>query len=353
MKIAVYAISKNEGKFVKRFCDSAKDADIILIADTGSTDKTIDIAKECGAVVHMIHIAPWRFDLAREVSLALIPANIDVCICLDLDEVLEPGWREEIERVWQPATTRMRYKFDWSNGVVFHSDKIHSRKGYRWKHPCHEILVPVTEMEENLAWTDKLLVSHYPDDTKSRGHYMELLEMSIKEDPDCPRNALYYARELWFCRRYDEAIVGLKRYLALPRADWANERSYAMKIISKCYAALKNESETIKWARLSAAEDPSVRDGWMELADAAYRSNMWAECYSAALSALTLKHRVNVYTEDPVNWTEKPHDLASISAWHLGLKEQAIEYCKRAIDINPEDSRLIKNLEFMVMDTPE
>ena len=30
LKIAVYAISKNEEMFVKRFCDSAKDADIIL-----------------------------------------------------------------------------------------------------------------------------------------------------------------------------------------------------------------------------------------------------------------------------------------------------------------------------------
>ena len=49
MKIAVSAISHNEEKHVKRFCDSAKDADIIHIADTGSTDKTVEIAKECEA----------------------------------------------------------------------------------------------------------------------------------------------------------------------------------------------------------------------------------------------------------------------------------------------------------------
>ena len=39
LKIAVYAISKNEEQFVKRFCVSAKDADLILIADTGSEDR--------------------------------------------------------------------------------------------------------------------------------------------------------------------------------------------------------------------------------------------------------------------------------------------------------------------------
>ena len=41
MKICVYAISKNEEMFVERFCAAAKDADMILIADTGSTDATV------------------------------------------------------------------------------------------------------------------------------------------------------------------------------------------------------------------------------------------------------------------------------------------------------------------------
>ncbi len=109
LKIAVYAISKNEEQFVNRFCDSAKNADIILIADTGSTDRTVELALENGAIVHDICISPWRFDKARDTALALLPRDIDVCISLDLDEVLMDGWREEIERVWQENTTRLRY----------------------------------------------------------------------------------------------------------------------------------------------------------------------------------------------------------------------------------------------------
>ena len=131
MRIAVYAISKNEAHFVKRFCDSAKDADLIMIADTGSTDGTAEVAAECGAVVHNICITPWRFDTARNAALALLPRDIDVCISLDLDEVLEPGWREEIERVWKSDTTRLRYFFDWGAGIKFLYEKIHARHGYR------------------------------------------------------------------------------------------------------------------------------------------------------------------------------------------------------------------------------
>ena len=124
LKIAVYAISKNEAQFVERFCTSAAEADLILIADTGSTDNTVQLAKAAGAQVPEITITPWRFDKAREAALALVPRDIDICISLDLDEVLERGWRAEIERVWQSDTTRLCYKFDWGQGISFFYEKI-------------------------------------------------------------------------------------------------------------------------------------------------------------------------------------------------------------------------------------
>ena len=187
MKIAVYAISKNEADFVERFCKSAIDADLILIADTGSTDKTIEIAKsQPKTIVHNIFISPWRFDKARDTALALIPADFDICISLDLDEMLEPGWREEIVRVWKDDTTRLRYKFDWGCGISFYYEKIHHRKGYHWHHPVHEYPRPDGRITEIYAHTDKLLVSHHPDPTKSRGQYLDLLRLAIKEDPHCP-----------------------------------------------------------------------------------------------------------------------------------------------------------------------
>lgn len=347
MKIAVYTIAKNEEAFVKRFCDSAKDADLIVIVDTGSTDRTVELAKECGAVVHDISVKPWRFDVAREAALALLPADIDVCVSLDLDEVLEPGWREEIEKAWKKDTTRLKYKYDWGNNVVFFADKIHSRFGYRWKHPCHEMLVPTQGTVETYEFIYKLLITHLPDNSKSRGQYLDLLSLSVREDPECPRNAFYYARELTFHGRWIEAIVALKNYLELKDASWSNERSFAMRLLAKAHAEINNKGQSIKWARLAVAEDPTVRDSWIALAEAAYSQHMWAESYFAAVSAINITQRAFVYTEDPINWAEKPFDLACIAAWNLGHKEQSIEFCKKALEFNPADSRLIENLKLI------
>jgi tetratricopeptide (TPR) repeat protein len=348
MKIAVYAISKNEEQFVERFCESAKDADLILIADTGSTDGTADRARALGATVHDVCITPWRFDLARNAALALIPRDYDVCISLDLDELLEPGWREEIERVWiQGHTTRLRYMFDWGCGISFYYEKIHAKHGYLWHHPCHEYPVPDGRITEVWAQTDFLIAVHKPDPTKSRGQYMDLLELSVKEDPNCPRNAFYYARELSFNARWQESIDACKAYLALPRATWMNERCYAYRVMGRCYSELGQPREAEKAFHAAAGEAPDTREPWCELAMLAYRECRWEECFAFSMRALRIKDRMKVYTCDPAVWGSQPHDLASISAWHLGMNEICIEQAQIAVDLEPENDRLKANLDFV------
>lgn len=346
MKIAVYAISKNEEQFVKRFCESAKDADMILIADTGSTDNTAVLAAECGAVVHDICVSPWRFDKARDTALNLIPRDYDVCISLDLDEVLEEGWREEIERVWKEDTTRLRYKFDWGCGISFYYEKIHHRHGYHWHHPVHEYPRPDGRTKEVYAHTDMLLVSHHPDNTKSRGQYMPLLELAIAEDPHCPRNAFYHARELTFYQRWDDAVKYLHKYLAMPEANWINERCYAMRLLGKSYEHLQNWGEAYKWYRYACAEAPNTREPWVELATLAYQYHNWDECYYAAKTALNIKDKALVYTMDPSVWGSKPHDLLAISAYNLGNYKEAIEHGEIAVELDPDNTRLKTNLDF-------
>jgi len=348
LKICVYAISKNEAKFVERFCQSAKDADLIVIADTGSTDGTDDIAYECGAVVHHIHISPWRFDLARNAALALIPRDIDICISLDLDEVLEPGWREKIEAAWIPGkTTNLWYYFDWGQGIKFPYRKIHSRHGYHWHHPCHEDLRIDGRVEHVTAWCPHLLVSHHPDPTKSRGQYMDILEVAVKEDDKDPQHFFYYARELTFYRRWDEAKEALAKYLSMDAASNQNERCYAMRLMGKSYAETGDPIQAEKWFYQAAGEAPNTREPWCELAMLMYRQSRWEECFAMSMRALKIKDKALVYTCDPEVWGHWPHDLASVSAWRLGLQDIALNQAKIAHDMSPDDPRLAENLKWI------
>ena len=145
-KISVYAISKNEEQFVDRWVDSMQEADDIYVLDTGSSDHTVERLKERGVHVTSQVITPWRFDVARNASLDLVPEDTDICVCTDIDEVFEPGWREKLESLWDESLTRLQYNYNWSldeHGkpiVNFYIEKIHRRLGFTWTHPVHEIL---------------------------------------------------------------------------------------------------------------------------------------------------------------------------------------------------------------------
>ena len=113
MKIVVYAISKNEEKFVDRWYQSMKEADEIYVLDTGSTDNTVEKLQSNGVHVISEIINPWRFDVARNKSLSYVPLDTDICVCTDLDEVLLPGWRKTLEEKWENMSTRASYTYHW------------------------------------------------------------------------------------------------------------------------------------------------------------------------------------------------------------------------------------------------
>jgi glycosyltransferase involved in cell wall biosynthesis len=98
MKIAVYAIALNEEDNIHTWYESTKNADYHLIVDTGSTDKTIEIAKSLGINVFSISVNPWSEHVAKTTALSLLPNDIDYCLLLDLDEYIEEeDWTETLK----------------------------------------------------------------------------------------------------------------------------------------------------------------------------------------------------------------------------------------------------------------
>jgi glycosyltransferase involved in cell wall biosynthesis len=344
-KIVIYTITKNEENFIKRYCESAKDADEIYVFDTGSTDSTISIAKDCGAIVHKIHVSPWRFDVARNASLAMLSSDADICIALDADEVMEPGWREVVEELWQPDTTRMSYLFDWSCGIQFNSTKIHSRNGYLWKYPCHEMIMVDPRVKENFVSTNKLLIRHLPDHTKSRGQYLDLLEVTVKEYPLETRHAFFYARELMFYDRFEDSIRELKKYLEMPNATWSDERAYAMRLIGDIYKNLGNFNESLLWYEKGAQEAPHRKESWYKLAQEYHNRHIWDKSYESAKKCIELPNSKQWPTDPNVDGA-LPYDYYAIAAFNIGKKDEAFEMGKKALELAPNDMRIKNNMEF-------
>ena len=100
-KLSLYVITLNEEKRLARTLDSAKDlVDEIIIVDSGSTDKTQEIAESFGAkfIVH-----EWQ-SVGHQVKFAEEQCSYRWVIRLDADEVISEKLAEEIRALKQNAT---------------------------------------------------------------------------------------------------------------------------------------------------------------------------------------------------------------------------------------------------------
>ncbi len=94
MTIALCIVARNEEGFLRECIESARPVvDEIVVVDTGSTDRTPEIAAEAGARV--VPLA-WPGDLGRAHNLPLEYARADWVLALDADEVLDPRRRRQI-----------------------------------------------------------------------------------------------------------------------------------------------------------------------------------------------------------------------------------------------------------------
>lgn len=352
-KVCVYAICKNEEQFVSRWVNSMKEADEIYVLDTGSSDQTRKKLKKLGVHVKKKVIKPWRFDKARNESLKLVPEDTDICVCTDLDEVFEPGWRQKLEEIWDKNTTRLAYNYNWSLDennqpkVNFYIEKIHTHSNYIWTHPVHEILTYIGENNEIKKTTDEITLNHYPDNKKSRGSYLPLLELSVKEDPEDDRNMHYLGREYMYYGKWNEAIDTLIKHLSLPRAIWKDERCASMRFIARCYKNMNRYDEAKMWLNKAIEEAPYLRDPYMERALLEYQLENWKEVEFFCLRALEIKEHQKTYINEIFSWNNTVYDLLSLSYYYQGKKSQAMKYIKLALKLEPNSERLLSNLSII------
>ena len=351
MKVCVYAICKNEEKFAKRWYDSMKEADKIFVLDTGSTDGSFDTLKELGAIVKREIITPWRFDEARNMSLDMIDKDADICVCTDLDEVFEEGWRDKVEKAWVNGTTRLGYTYNWSldeegNPLVsFDSDKIHARDGYRWTHPVHEVLS--YDGVEKRALDESIVLNHYPDRAKSRGSYLPLLELSVKEDPLDDRNTHYLGREYMYYERWNEAIDTLIHHLSLDRAVWKDERCASMRFIGRCYKHLNRPLEAEMWYKKAIDEAPHLKEPYSELALFYYDQGEYTKAIPLLLNTLKIKKGYKSYITEWFSTDFSVYDFLSICYYNTGDYDKALECVNKALEIK-EDERVLNNKKLIL-----
>ena len=95
--ISLCMIVKDEEAVLKRCLESVEGiADEIIVVDTGSQDRTKEIAEEIGAKVYRF---PWIDDFAAARNFSFSKADMDYCLWLDADDVILPEDRRQLKEL--------------------------------------------------------------------------------------------------------------------------------------------------------------------------------------------------------------------------------------------------------------
>ena len=162
------------------------------------------------------------------------------------------------------------------------------------------------------------------------------------------RTLFYLGREYAFQQDWPACQRVLEDYLALPEARWTPERSHAMRLIGACRRRQNDGIGATAWLLRACAEDPWLRENWIDLAEIYNDARDWEGCYFASRKALAIRERPRHYQSFGYAWGERADDLASVSGWYMGLKEKAAEHMRAALAVNPTDARLLDNSRFIL-----
>lgn len=343
MKLAVYAIALNEIKHVERFMEACKGADLVVVADTGSTDGTPERFQELGAIVQRISVQPFRFDDARNAALALVPDDVDICVSLDIDEIPDPDLFDKLREAWQPDTDRAWVMWDtqtlWAN-----NNRVHARHGYRWIKPCHEVTVKSKPGAENDIVVETT-VKHAPDDSKPRLQYLGMLEWAVAEDPSDARMLAYLAREYYFHKDW-ASVIGTAERLRELDSGWNIERAATWRNAGFAHQQLGNLDKAEAWYYSGTIEAPDQPEAWFSYAQFLYQQERWQEAVDAADKGLACNIDTHYLADSSMTW--RLNDVKAVCLWQLGKKGSAKRHARIATELNPDDERLKNNYAHMI-----
>lgn len=358
--ISLCMIVKNEEKVLRSCLESVRPhVAEICIVDTGSSDRTMDIAREFTDIVIQDlsfndedgKIA--RFDAARQRSLDL--ASHDWVLWLDADDVLVGG--ENLARLTDHSSP-IQYLFDYEYSHDHHGNVLlrldrerlsYPRRKLRWTGPVHEILTPIGPSAQ--IRVDDIRVVHRRQEKghiSDPGRNLRILEREVLGNT--PRSLFYLAREYRDAGRNEEAIRFFRLYLQL--SGWGEEK------YSACcdLAELLLQSGEFEEAQQAAFQGVCLHEQW----DTAYLRlskihycmaqagvdtvRNWERCVYYAQRAMECPPRHSIFPDLVEERKYTIHVYLNYALSQLGRIEEALISAQLGLQFRPTDESLKLNV---------
>jgi glycosyltransferase involved in cell wall biosynthesis len=265
--LGISMIVRNESKCIEACLNSVKNADEIVIADTGSKDNTVELCKKYTDKVYTDY--KWRDDFAEARNYSLSKCTADYILIIDADEILITPIekiKKFINEYWfrqyfgltfivKTALETLESPRLFKNiPEIYYVNAIHNLPS--WKDDTFELK---TRMYSSVFTIDSgFSDSHNLDPDRS----FRILRSELKSNPLNTRNMYYLAKEYMNRKNIKMAVKWFEKYRKIKYFNclhWDNELAHALYCLALCYCDIETWGK-VRWfeAVLCAQESWSV-----------------------------------------------------------------------------------------------
>ncbi|MBQ8885947.1 MAG: glycosyltransferase family 2 protein [Clostridia bacterium] len=250
VSLSLCMIVKDEESVLERCLKSVKDhVDEIVIADTGSLDKTVEIARR---FTDKVFPFAWQEDFAAARNFSFSKASGDYILWLDADDVITEENGEKLEALKRlldssPADTVIcpyDTAVDQNGGVISscNRERIVRREGkWRW-HGCVHECIP----SFGRVIVSNFRVTHKRSEKERGSRNLDIYRKNIARGyPLSARDKFYYGRELYYNRLFLEAEAVLTEMIQSPDG-WSVNKIEACRILALCRTQRGERSKALE-----------------------------------------------------------------------------------------------------------
>lgn len=292
--ISLCMIVKDEEDVLARCLDSVKEiADEIIIVDTGSKDNTKEIAKR---YTRLVYDFEWIDNFAAARNFSFSKATMQYCLWLDADDVIVQEDREKFLKLKETLSVEtdivmMKYHtfFDEQNKPVFsyYRERLICKKSnFVWKGEIHEVICPAGQIiYSDIAVTHKKM--KFSDPNRNVRIFEKLIAQGKELDA---RQQFYYARELYYHNRIDEAIHMFYKFLRQEDA-WIENKIDACKQLAYCYYRKGEKEKALKVLLKSFLYDSPRAEICCDIGEHFMNEKLWKQAIFWYKTALQIEKK--------------------------------------------------------------
>jgi Flp pilus assembly protein TadD len=392
-KLSVAMIVKDEAQSLPQCLGSIRSiADEIVVCDTGSTDRTIDVAESFGAIVHRI---PWLDDFANARNQALARVSGDWILHLDADEALDPAGAASLRALvdddgdgadaieltlanycndirawrWRPVSPGNPMARGFAGCIPVPLLRLfRNGRGFEYREPVHENITESVVEREGIVKTERVVIHHYgyacePDRARFKARlYLEIARGKPRQRPNDPKAWQDLAEQALAAGLADEAEAAARQAVKLAPGNIVPATSLANLLLNRGdFAAARRLLEPFLGHDapphvLTALGAVAFRQGRMRearaLLEQAVKRHPWAvqarTCLARVLDAegdptgaraMLEQARRNAPGIDELNDLVQARDLREQAETALieGRLSEALRKTSQALALDPED----------------